>query len=103
MSKSSSLLQPQALRRLQPRPDSSDGALWRSNGPVYAHEAMMLTFFTALSVYATCYLLARIARPSFVLPPGSRILFEEDWVPNRSGAAKAFGQLYGERATIRNY
>jgi hypothetical protein len=83
------------------RPDSSDGALWRSNGPVYVHEAMMQTFFTALSVYATCYLLARIARPSFALPPDSRILFEEDWVPNRQGIAKAFEQLYGERATVR--
>jgi hypothetical protein len=44
------------------RPDSSDGTLWRSNGRVYVHEAMMLTFFTTLSVYAICYLLVRIAR-----------------------------------------
>ncbi len=78
------------------RPNSSDGALWRSNGPVYAHEAVMLTFFTALSVYAICYLLVRIARPGSALPPDSRILFEEDWVPNREGIAKAFEQLYGE-------
>jgi hypothetical protein len=83
------------------RPDSSDGALWRSNGPVYVHEAMMLTFFTALSVYAICYLLVRIARPSFALPPDSRILFEEDWVPNRPGIAKAFEQLYNEQAAVR--
>jgi len=82
------------------RPDSSDGALWRSNGPVYAHEAMMLTFFTALPVYAIYYLLVRIGRPGFVLPPDSRILFEEDWVPNRAGMAKAFEQLYGEPAAV---
>ena len=55
------------------RPDLSDGALWRSNGPVYAYEAVMLTFFTTLSVYAICYLLVRIARPAFVLPEDSRI------------------------------
>ena len=83
------------------RPNSSDGALWQSNGPVYAHEAVMLTFVTTVSVYAICYLLVRIARPDFALPPNSRILFEEDWVPNREGVAKAFEQLYGECAAVR--
>jgi hypothetical protein len=83
------------------RPDSSDGALWKSNGPVYAHEAAMLTFFTTVLVYTICYLLVRIARPDFALPSDSRILFEEDWVPNREGVAKAFEQLYGQRATVR--
>ncbi|HLI61958.1 MAG TPA: hypothetical protein VKV05_01065 [Terriglobales bacterium] len=82
------------------RPNSSDFALWDSNGPVYAHEAVMLTFFTTLSVYAICYLLIRIARTHFALPPDSRILFEEDWMPNREGIARAFEQLYGERAAI---
>jgi hypothetical protein len=32
------------------------------------------------------------------LPPDSRILFEEEWVPNRERTAKAFEQLYEERA-----
>jgi hypothetical protein len=35
------------------------------------------------------------------LPPDSRILFEEEWVPNREGLAKAFEQLYKERPTAR--
>jgi hypothetical protein len=78
------------------RPDSSDGTLWESNGPVYAHEAVMLTFFTTISVYAICYLLVRIARPDFTLLPDSRILFEEDWMPNREGIGKAFKQLFGK-------
>jgi hypothetical protein len=82
------------------RPNSSDGALWESNGPVYNNDAVMLTFFTIISVYAICYLLIRIARPNFALPPDSRILFEEDWVPNRAGLAKAFEQLYKERAIV---
>ncbi len=30
----------------------------------------------------------------------SRILFEEDWVPNREGIARAFEQLYKERPAI---
>lgn len=37
------------------RLNSSEGALWESNGPIYAHKAAMLTFFTTLSVYAICY------------------------------------------------
>lgn len=82
------------------RPNSSDGELWKSNGPVYNHDAVMLTFFTTLSVYAICYLLLRIARPDFALPPDSRILFEEDWVPNREGIARAFEQLYKERPAV---
>jgi hypothetical protein len=80
------------------RPDSSDGALWQSNGPVYVHDAAMLTFFTTLSVYAICHLLVRIARSACVLPKDSRILFEEDWVPGREYIAKAFEQLFNERA-----
>jgi hypothetical protein len=62
----------------------------------------MLTFFTTLSVYAICYLLVRIARPNFALPPDSRILFEEDWIPNREGIARAFEQLYKEPAAVRS-
>jgi hypothetical protein len=61
----------------------------------------MVTFFTTLAVYAICYLLVRIARPSFILPPDSRILFEKEWVPNREGIAKAFEQLYQDSAAIR--
>jgi hypothetical protein len=81
------------------RPDSSDGALWRSNGPVYVPEAVRLTFLTSLSIYAICYLLVRIARPAFVLPEDSRILFEEDGVPGHECIAKAFEQLFNERPT----
>jgi len=79
------------------RPDSSDGALWRSTGPVYVHEAIKLTFLTALSVYGICYLLVRIARPSFRLSESSRFLFEEDWIPNHAGVARAFESLFKNR------
>lgn len=78
------------------RSGSSDFALWESNGPVYAHEAAMLVFMTSLSVYAICYLLVKIARPNFQLPPDSRILFEEGWVPGRKTLAAAFEQLFHE-------
>ena len=68
---------------------------------MYVHEAVTLTYLTAVSVYAICYLLVRIARPNFALSPDSRFLFEDEWVPNREGIAKAFEQLYKERAAGR--
>jgi len=76
------------------RPDSSDGMLWRSNGPVYVHDAMKLTFEMTVSVYAICYLLVRIARPRFVLPGSGRVLFEEEWITIGDSLARAFKQLY---------
>ncbi len=86
------------------RPDASDGALWQSNGPVYNNEAIRLTFITALSVYAMCYLLVRLARCTFVMPEDSDILFELDWMPDYTPLARAFGELYGRslRPPLKN-
>lgn len=78
------------------RPDASDGTLWQSNGPVYNNEAIRLTFFTTLSVYAMCYLLVRLARRDFVVPEGSDILFELDWVADYRPLVQAFTDLYGK-------
>jgi hypothetical protein len=78
------------------RPDASDGALWKSNGPVYDSEATRLTFFTTLSVYAMCYLLIRLARRDFVMPKDSNILFELDWMPDYLLLKQAYTDLYGE-------
>jgi hypothetical protein len=77
------------------RPDASDSALWQSNGPVYNNEAIRLTFFAALSVFASCYLLVRIARPAFVMPEDSEILFELDWMPDYGALVQAYTDLYG--------
>jgi hypothetical protein len=78
------------------RPDASDGALWQSNGPVYNNEAIRLTFFTTLSVFAICYLLIRIARPAFSMPEDSEILFELDWMPDYQALVQAYTDLYGK-------
>jgi hypothetical protein len=78
------------------RPDASDGALWRSNGPVYNNEAIRLTFCTTLSVYAMCYLLLRLARHDFIIPEDSDILFELDWMPDYVPLTHAFTDLYGK-------
>ena len=78
------------------RPDAIDGALWQSNGPVYNDEAINLTYFPMLCAYAMCYLLVRIARPGFVMPEGSDILFELDWMPDYARLVRAFTDLYGK-------
>jgi hypothetical protein len=78
------------------RPDSSDGALWQSNGPVYNNETIRLTFFTTLLVYALCYLLVRLARPRFIMPEHSDILFELDWMPDYVRLVRAYTDLYGK-------
>jgi hypothetical protein len=75
------------------RPDASDGALWQSNGPVCNNAGVQLVFKTSLSVYAMCYLLVRIGRPTFKLPNHSRILFELDWLQDRAKLVKAFREF----------
>lgn len=72
--------------------------LWQSNGPVYNHEAIKLTFFSSLAVYALCYLLARLGRPPFVMPEGSEILFELDWMPDHEEIKRAYATLFGKPA-----
>jgi hypothetical protein len=78
------------------RPDANYGVLRQSNGPVYNNEAIHLTFFTTLSVFAICYLLVRLARPGLVMPEDSDILFELDWMPNYSELVRAFTEVYGK-------
>jgi hypothetical protein len=78
------------------RPDADYGVLWESNGPVYNNEAIRLTFFSTLSVHALCYLLIRLARPDFVMPEGSDILFELDWMPGYVSLVRGYTDLYGK-------
>ena len=79
------------------RPDAGYGVLWQSNGPVYNNEAIRLTFFLSLAVYALCYLLVRLARPRFTMPEGSEILFELDWMPDHAPLVRAYAVLFGKQ------
>ena len=82
------------------RPDGGYGVLWQSNGPVYKNAAIKLTFLASLFVHALCYLLIRLlirlARPCFVMPEGSDILFELDWMPDYAPLVRAYTDLYGK-------
>lgn len=77
------------------RPGADYGELWQSNGPVYNDAAIRLTFFSILSVHALCYLLIRLARPDFIMPEESDILFELDWMPDYASLVRAYSDLYG--------
>jgi hypothetical protein len=78
------------------RPDAGYRVLWESNGPVYNNEAITLTFFSSLSIYALCYILVRLARPRFVMPKASEILFQLDWMPNHELLVRAYADLFGK-------
>ncbi len=78
------------------RPDAGYGVLWQSNGPVYNGEAIKLTFFSSLTVYALCYLLVQLARPRFMMPDRSEILFELDWMPHHAPLVRAYTDLFGK-------
>ena len=78
------------------RPGADYGALWQSNGPVYNDAAIRLTFFSSLSVHALSYLLIRLARPDFIMPVNSDILFELDWMSDHTSLVQAYTDLYGK-------
>jgi hypothetical protein len=58
------------------RPDSSDGAMWESNGPIYVGTVFNDVFRLQASTYAACYLLVSISRPQFSLPSTSEFVVE---------------------------
>ena len=58
------------------RPDSSDGEMWRSNGPIYVTAAFNLVFQLQASTYAASYVLTKVGRSHFTLPKASAFLFK---------------------------
>jgi len=79
------------------RPDSSDGEMWSSNGPVYVTEAANLGFQLQKSTYGACYVLTKIARPNFHLPKNSGFLFATPGVLWRDEIAVAYSNLCSTR------
>ena len=64
---------------------------------MYNNEAINLTFFSSLTVHALCYLLVRLARPRFMMPEGSEVLFELEWMPDHAPFVQAYTDLFGKR------
>jgi hypothetical protein len=57
------------------RPDATDGAMWESNGPVYATAAFMRVYGKQLATYAACFHMVKVGRPAFILPKSSEFIF----------------------------
>jgi hypothetical protein len=66
------------------RPDSTDGAIWRSNGPIYVHEGFRDSMDLLTATYAAGYVLSKIARPDLRMAETSKFIFAEP--PARDGA-----------------
>ena len=58
------------------RPDSSDGEMWESNGPIYVGKVFNDVFRLQASTYAACYLLAKAGRPKLAVSKNSDFLFD---------------------------
>jgi hypothetical protein len=78
------------------RPDSSDGQMWRSNGPIYVTEALNLVFQLQASTYAASYVLTKVGRPSFGLPKDSEFLFTSPKLLWRDDIASGYRSLWSD-------
>ncbi len=58
------------------RPTFTNADMWESNGTIYEPNAFELTVELLLQIYALCYILVKVGRPSFVLPEPCKGLFK---------------------------
>jgi hypothetical protein len=57
------------------RPDSSDGEMWRSNGPIYVGAVFNRVFKLQVSTYAACHVLTKVGRPDKAEPLRASFFF----------------------------
>ena len=69
----------------------------KATAPLTTSEAIRVTFFSSLAAYALCYLLVRLARPRFMMPERSEVLFELDWMPDHAPLVRAYADLFGKQ------
>ena len=75
------------------RPDATDGAIWESNGPVYAAAAFIRVYGRQLATYAACFHMVKVGRPAFALPKSSEFIFlPPTATPN---GERMYRQLFG--------
>ena len=75
------------------RPDSSDGEMWRSNGPIYVGAVFNRVFKLQVSTYAACHVLTKVGRPRFALPEASEFLFKTPGLLWRDDIASSYRDL----------
>jgi hypothetical protein len=72
------------------RPNSTDGAIWRSNGPIYVYEGFHDSMNLLAATYGAAYVLSKIARPDLRMPETSKFIFAE---PPARNSAIALGLI----------
>jgi hypothetical protein len=78
------------------RPGHSSAANWDgSNGPIYVRESFGTVYTLYLETMALCYVLVKLARPSFQLPGAARHLFAGFPVAPSKVAVYSYEFLWG--------
>lgn len=60
------------------RGDTSNAAMWRSNGPIYSAVGMRISYHSYLETYAALMLMAKAAVPTLTLPSDAEVLFSHE-------------------------
>ena len=83
------------------RPNSTDGAIWRSNGPIYVPAGFHTAVSLLTATYATAYLFCKIARPDLHMPATSKFIFAERTARDSASALGLIDVSYdGSPATL---
>ena len=80
------------------RPDSSDGKMWKSNGPIYVTAAFNLVFQLQASTYVASCALTKVGRPDFTLPKAAAFLFRTPNLLWRDDIASSYDALCSIRS-----
>jgi hypothetical protein len=78
------------------RPGSTDGDMRKSNGPIYVRSAFNHVGWIQFEVFALCYVLALLARPTLPAPGPILELFEDPERAKSRVTRAAFQRLRGE-------
>lgn len=60
------------------RGNSTNSALWQSNGPVYSADGMKVAYQTHVETYALLTLLIKLTDNKFLLPTEAHVIYQQD-------------------------
>lgn len=63
------------------RGDSTNGHLWKSNGPIYSEDGMRVSYHLYVEAYALLIILLKVTYEWFRVPEAAEILFKSDSIP----------------------
>jgi hypothetical protein len=88
------------------RPLYNNTSLWQSNGPIYVGRALAIATGLFIEMFAACYIIVKLCRPDFELPPKAREVFEAeilhlpDWAQVSEAARQAYQFVFLESLQI---